>query len=60
MGETCFVCSTVIWEASTKHEGEPALLCEGRHERWAHARCVGVSDVLYADIQTCETPWLCM
>lgn len=60
MGETCFVCSTVIREASTEHEGEPALLCEGHHKRWAHTRCVGVSDVLYADIQTCDTPWLCM
>ena len=59
MGETCFVCSSLIREASTEHEGEPALLCEGRHKRWAHARCVGVSDALYADIQTCETPWLC-
>ena len=59
MGETCFVCSSLIREASTEHEGEPALLCEGRHKRWAHARCVGVSDAFYADIQTCETPWLC-
>ena len=58
-GETCFMCSTIIREASGELEGEPALLCEGRHQRWAHARCVGVSDVLYEDIQTCGTPWVC-
>ncbi len=60
-GETCFVCSNIILEANTVREGEPALLCEGCHKRWAHTtcRCVGVSDVLYEDIQTCESPWLC-
>ena len=58
-GEICFVCTTVILEASTEREGEPALLCEGRHKSWAHTRCVGISDVLYEDIQSCETPWMC-
>ena len=57
-GEICFVCTTVILEASTEREGEPAL-CEGRHTSWAHTRCVGISDVLYEDIQSCETPWMC-
>ena len=59
MGETCFVCSTLIQEASTEHEGEQPQLCKGCHKRWAHTRCVGVSDALYVDIQTCEMPWLC-
>ena len=58
-GEICFVCTTVILEASTEREGEPALLCEGRHKSWAHTRCVGISDVLYEDIQSCEMPWMC-
>ena len=58
-GEICFVCTTVILEASTEREGEPVLLCEGRHKSWAHTRCVGISDVLYEDIQSCETPWMC-
>ena len=58
-GEICFVCSTIIWEATTEREGDPALFCEGRHKRWAHTSCVGVSDVLYEDIQSCDTPWMC-
>ena len=57
--ETCFVCSTVIREATAEREGDAALLCEGRHKRWAHTSCLGVSDVLYKDIQSCETPWMC-
>ena len=57
--EICFVCSAVIREATAEREGDPALLCEGRHKRWAHTSCVGVSDVLYEDIQSCETPWMC-
>ena len=57
--EICFVCSTVIREATAEREGDAALLCEGRHKRWAHTSCVGVSDVLYKDIQSCETPWMC-
>ena len=58
-GEICFVCSTIIREASTEREGDPALLCEGRRKRWTHTSCVGVSDVLYEDIQSCDTPWMC-
>ena len=58
-GEICFVCSTIIREATTEREGDPALFCEGRHKRWAHTSCVGVSDVLYEDIQSCDTPWMC-
>ena len=58
-GEVCFVCSTVILEAGAEREGEPALLCEGRHKRWVHASCAGVSTVLYDDICSCETPWMC-
>ena len=57
--EICFVCSAVIREATAEGEGDPALLCEGRHKSWAHTSCVGVSDVLYEDIQSCETPWMC-
>ena len=57
--EICFVCSTVICEATAEREGDAALLCEGRHKRWGHTSCVGVSDVLYKDIQSCETPWMC-
>ena len=55
-GEICFVCATIIREATTESEGDPALFCEGRHKRWAHTSCVGVSDVLYEDIQSCDTP----
>ena len=58
-GEICFVCATIIREATTESEGDPALFCEGRHKRWAHTSCVGVSDVLYEDIQSCDTPWMC-
>lgn len=58
-GEICFVCSAIIREATTEKEGDPALFCEGRHKRWAHTSCVGVSDVLYEDIQSCDTPWMC-
>ena len=57
--EICFVCSTVIHEATPEREGDAVLLCEGRHKRWAHTSCVGVSDVLYKDIQSCETPSMC-
>ena len=53
------VCSGVILEADAERDGEPALLCEGRHKRWAHASCVGISEVLYEDIRSCDTPWLC-
>ena len=58
-GEICFVCSTIIREATTEREGDPALFCEGGHKRWAHTSCVGVSDALYEDIQSCDTPWMC-
>ena len=58
-GEICFVCATIIREATTESEGDPALFCEGRHKRWAHTSCVGVSDVLYEGIQSCDTPWMC-
>ena len=57
-GEICFVCTTLILEASTER-GEQVLLCEGRHKSWAHTRCVGISDVLYEDIQSYEMPWMC-
>ena len=53
------MCSTIIREASTERKGDPALLCEGRHKRWAHTSCVGVSDMLYEDIQSYDTPWMC-
>ena len=26
---------------------------------YIHARCVGISDVLYDDIRSCELPWMC-
>ena len=58
-GEICFVCSGVILEADIKRDGEPALLCEGHHKRWEHASCVGVSEVLYEDIRSCDKSWLC-
>ena len=57
-GEIGFVCSTIIKEASTER-GDRALLCEGRHKRWVHTSCVCISDVLYEDIQSCDTPWMC-
>ena len=58
-GEICFVCSTIIREATTEREGDLALFCDGRHKGWAHTSCVGVSDMLYEDIQSCDTLWMC-
>ena len=45
MEEIFFVCSTVLLDASTEREGEPVLLCEGRHKHWAHTQYVGISDM---------------
>ena len=41
--EIFFVCSTILLDASTEREGEPALLCEGCHKRWARTRYVSVT-----------------
>lgn len=40
--EPCFVCEEPIEDSNEEEEGDKALLCEGLHKRWAHARCVGV------------------
>ena len=57
-GEFVLYVLPLFWRPA-RREKENQRCCEGRHKSWAHTRCVSISDVLYEDIQSCETPWMC-
>ena len=57
--ETCFVCDCPIVERSQTSEGDNAVFCEGPHQQWAHASCVGVSDEHYYSLSSSREPWFC-
>ena len=57
--ECCFACGCDIVERSELHEGEPALFCEGDHQKWAHARCFNISDDAYKAMSNSSEPWIC-
>ena len=57
--ETCFVCDCPIVERSQTSDGDNAIFCEGPHQQWAHASCVGVSDEHYYSLSSSREPWFC-
>lgn len=48
-----------IVKHSELHEGEPALFCEGDHQKWAHACCFNISDNAYKAMSNSSEPWIC-
>ena len=57
--ETCFVCDCPIVERSQTSDGDNAIFCDGPHQQWAHASCVGVSDEHYYSLSSSREPWFC-
>ena len=55
----CFICADEIVERSRSHDGDQAVYCEGRHQQWAHARCVGITDEQYEEMSAYSEPWFC-
>ena len=57
--QTCFVCCNDIIERTDLGEGDDAIFCEGSHQQWAHAHCVGVNAALYQALSTSGDTWQC-
>ena len=57
--QTCFVCCNDIIERTDLGEGDDAIFCEGSHQQWAHAQCVGVNAALYQALSTSGDTWQC-
>ena len=58
MEETCPIFVERIEEATDRNEGQEALFCEGKCQKWLHRWCAGVHKDSYAALSSSHAPLL--
>ena len=56
---TCPICCEEIVEATAPSDGQEAIQCEGKCEKWYHRWCAGVRKDVYAALTESSTPFFC-
>ena len=59
IGEKCPICVETIKEAPKQTEGQEALICEGKCQKWLQRLCGGVQKDSYAILSSSSAPFLC-
>ena len=56
----CVICNHTIIEPSDSHDGEEAILCEGRCNNWLHRHCAGLSNIHFDIALTSSDQFMCV
>ena len=56
---TCPICCEEIVEATASSDGQEAIQCEGKCDKWYHRWCAGVRKDVYAALAESSTPFFC-